>query len=166
MQTSRRRHLRYANEQSTHNFWLCRTHTHQFAKIPTHTPNYTFTYTITRYSHIKLRMFDWLLKFSFSHSFLTPDQCSSLNNVVQVTRTGSEINGDASNMFRKANSQKHIHFFYVHFYIENFSCNSLIFKRSNKCVAWDNIQLLPALKVNIIIVHPRALAQGKTTSQR
>ena len=106
-------------------------------------------------------MFDWLLKLSFSHSFLTPDQCSSLNNVVQVTRTGSEISGDASNVFRKANSQKHIHF-----YIENFSCNTLIFKRSNKCVAWDNIQLLPALKVNIIIVHPRALAQGKTTSQR
>ena len=23
MQTSRRRHLRYANEQSTHHFWLC-----------------------------------------------------------------------------------------------------------------------------------------------
>ena len=24
MQTSRRRHLRYANEQSTHHFWLCK----------------------------------------------------------------------------------------------------------------------------------------------
>ena len=79
-------------------------------------------------------MFDWLLKLSFSHSFLTPDQCSSLNNVVQVTQTGSEINGDASNMFRKANIQKHIHFFYVHFYIENFSCNSLIFLKDQTSV--------------------------------
>jgi hypothetical protein len=31
---------------------------------------------------------------------------------------------------------------------------------------WYNIiQLLPALKVNIIVAHPRALARGKTTSQ-
>jgi hypothetical protein len=40
-----------------------------------------------------------------------------------------------------------------------------------RCTRYNIIQLLPALKVNIIIVHPRgvvfsrALARGKTTSQ-
>ena len=33
-------------------------------------------------------------------------------------------------------------------------------------VEGDNIQLLPALKVNIIIVQPRALARVKTTHPR
>jgi hypothetical protein len=33
LQTSSRRHLRYANEQSTHHFWLCKTGRHDRAEI-------------------------------------------------------------------------------------------------------------------------------------